>query len=135
MEWPVCSPDFNLIENLWGILSRKIYENGVANRSPNEECTVTLDYIKKYIGNDAKDLHLFSVDLFYIDITMAFDKLSLVRLIKKEESYGIFGDNSKWLEDFLHSKRQQVILGDYLSNWLPVISGVSQGSALGPVVF
>ncbi|GBL88061.1 hypothetical protein AVEN_133718-1 [Araneus ventricosus] len=27
IEWPPMSPDLNLIENVWGIMSRKVYEN------------------------------------------------------------------------------------------------------------
>ncbi|GBO01584.1 Transposable element Tc3 transposase [Araneus ventricosus] len=28
LEWPPMSPDINQIENVWGIMSRKVYENG-----------------------------------------------------------------------------------------------------------
>ncbi|GBO38349.1 Transposable element Tc3 transposase [Araneus ventricosus] len=28
LEWPPMNPDLNPIENVWGIMSRKVYENG-----------------------------------------------------------------------------------------------------------
>jgi len=28
LEWPPYSPDINIIENIWGLLSRRVYEGG-----------------------------------------------------------------------------------------------------------
>ncbi|EYB97901.1 hypothetical protein Y032_0136g1989 [Ancylostoma ceylanicum] len=27
MDWPACSPDYNQVENIWGLIDRQVYRN------------------------------------------------------------------------------------------------------------
>jgi ribonucleases P/MRP protein subunit RPP40 len=41
----------------------------------------------------------------------------------------------KWIEAFLKDRRQRVVLGEVVSDWLEIFSGVPQGSVIGPLLF
>jgi ribonuclease P/MRP protein subunit RPP40 len=41
----------------------------------------------------------------------------------------------KWIESFLSEQKLRVKIGEYVSLWLMVLSGVPQGSVLEPLLF
>ena len=53
----------------------------------------------------------------------------------KLHHYGIRGNTYKWIFDFLLNRTQQVAVRGTLSDIVSVLSGVPQGTALGPLLF
>ena len=76
-----------------------------------------------------------SVDVAYFDYAKAFDKVSHKLLLLKLKAYGIDGKVLKWLEAWLHNRKQRVVVGDAKSPWLEVVSGTTQGTVLGFLLF
>ena len=74
-------------------------------------------------------------DVIYLDYAKAFDKVDHEILLKKLHAYGVRGKLLTWLHCYLSNRQQTVVINGKHSYPAKVISGVPQGTVLGPLLF
>lgn len=75
------------------------------------------------------------VDVVYTDFSRAFDKINHDLLIKKLTRAGVHGNLLRWIKSYITNRSQAVCVKGYCSRFLPVPSGVPQGSHIAPLLF
>ena len=98
-------------------------------RSCETQLITTLNDFSNCLNNKKQ------IDSILLDFSKAFDKVDHLGLILKLERYGIKNNILNWVRSFLTGRTQTVLVEGFESDQANVLSGVPQGTVLGPLFF
>ena len=98
---------------------------------PGYSCTSQLINIVEHLAKDMDSQK--QIDMIFLKLLILYP---INAYLQNYSSY--YGINNKiyhWISNWLTKRSQRVLVNESSSNYVPVISGVPQGTVLGPLMF
>ena len=135
---PICGKIFEKI--IFNILYSYLDANNLITKNhsglrPEDSTTNQLLYLVNEIHQAFEDHKSLEVRAVFLDISKAFDNVWHDGLLFKLTQNGVSGGLLKLFENYLHNRKQRVVLNGTYSDYSLIESGVPQGSVLRPLLF
>ena len=106
--------------------------NGASSQASQQSQPSSLSPMTGYIQALESGQEVYSI---FFDLKKVFDSVPHYPLLDKLANYGLDAHTLSWITSFLENRKQHVVVGRETSSDAPVLSGVLQGSVLGPLLF
>ena len=135
---PICGKMLEKIifNNLYSYLNaNNLITKNQSGFRPGDSTTNQLLFLVDEIHQAFEDTKSLEIRAVFLDISKAFDKVWHDGLIFKLKQNGISGSLLKFFENYLHNRKQHMVLNGSFSDYSVIHSGVPQCSVLGPLLF
>ena len=145
-ENPCNNRPISLLPILSKVMERLVHGQFVEYLTTNCKLAKTQSGNRKFHSTETALLHvtdewLKAMDykkvsvVVLLDMSKAFDSIRHDILMQKLQKLGVAAPTLNWFKSYVLDRNQRVRVGDAVSEPLPLMYGVPQGSILGPVLF